>query len=164
MFIFLLPHVLTNSLRVHVLRLTLELHWDKPEDVMNKLMTAALVAGGLMLLNTPEAAAHTEVRYSHVPAPYYDNHRGYYRGGDVRRSERMPRWLKRNDSFRKWYRHSSLQRNWRLAWGELFEIYHWERRYGHRYDRWYHHDDHYRKHHRDNKRRDGRHEGRRKRH
>ena len=164
MFIFLLPHVLTNSLRVHVLRLTLELHWDKPEDVMNKLMTAALLAGGLMLLNTPEAAAHTEVRYSYESPPYYDNHRGYYRGTDMRRSGHMPRWLKRNESFRKWYRHSSLKRHQRLAWGELFDIYRWERRYGNRYDKRYDHDDHYRKHHRDNKRRDGRREGRRNRH
>jgi len=162
-FIFLLPHVLTNSLRVHVLTLTLELHWDKPEDVMNKLMTAALVAGGLMLLNTPEAAAHTEVRYSHEPPPRYYNHRGYYRGADMRRSEHMPRWLKRNKSFRKWYRHSSLRRNWRLAWDDLFDIYRWDRRYGKRYNKRYDHDGHYRNHHRDNKRRDGRHEGRRNR-
>jgi len=163
-FIFLLPHGLTNSLRVHVPGRTVELHWDKPEDVMNKLMTATLVAGGLMLMHVPEAGAHTEVRYSHTPTPYYDNHRGYYRGGDMRRSERMPRWLKHNDSFRRWYRHSSLRRNWRLAWGDLFDIYRWERRYGHRYDRRYDHDNHYRKHHRKNKHRDGDHDGGRKRH
>ncbi len=131
---------------------------------MNKLMTAALVAGGLMLLNTPEAAAHTEGRYSHDSQPYYDNYRRDYRGAHMRRSEHMPRWLKRNDSFRRWYRHSSLKRNWRLGWGELFDIYRWERHYGHRYDKRYYHDDHYRKHHRDNKRRDGRHEGHRNRH
>lgn len=160
MFIFLLSHGLTNSLRVHVLRLTLELYWDKPEDVMNKVMTAALVAGGLMLLNSPEAAAHTEVRYSHQPPPYYSNYRGYYRGVEMRRTEHMPRWLKRNVSFRKWYRHSSLQRNRRIAWGEIFDIYRWERRHGYHYDKQFRDGDHYR----DNKRRNGRRDGRRHRH
>jgi hypothetical protein len=76
----------------------------------------------------------------------------------------MPRWLKRNESFRQWYRHSSLRRNWRLAWDDLFDIYRWERRYGKRYDKRYDHGGYYRNHHRDNKRRDGRHEGRRNRH
>ena len=54
-----------NSLPVHVLMATLKLHWDKPEDVMNKVMTTALIAGGLMLINSPEAAAHKEVRHTH---------------------------------------------------------------------------------------------------
>jgi len=101
---------------------------------MNKVMTAALVAGGLMLLNSPQATAHTEARYSYQP-PNYD----YY----ARRSEYMPRWLKRNESFRKWYRHSSLKRNHRIAWGELFDIYRWEHRHGYRGNKRYRHNDYY---------------------
>jgi hypothetical protein len=160
MFIFLLWHILTNSLRVHVLRLTLGLHWDKPEDVMNKVMTAVVVAGGLMLMNAPEAAAHTEVRYAYQSPPYNDGYRGLHHGFYERRSKHMPRWLKRNESFRKWYRHSSLKRNQRLAWGELYDIYRWERRYDHRRYKRYRDDHHYR----DHKHRNGRREGRRHHH
>ena len=72
---------------------------------MNKLMTAAVIAGGLMLLDAPEAAAHKEVRNVYQPPAY---HYAYH---DVRRSHHMPRWLKRNRAFRHWYRHTPLQRD-----------------------------------------------------
>lgn len=112
------------------------LHWDEPEDVMNKVMMTALLAGGLMLMNSPEAAAHKEARHVYQPPAYY-----YY---DTYRSERMPRWLRHNHSFKKWYRHSSLRRNHRIGWGELFDIYRWERRYGYRGDRYYKYERRYR--------------------
>lgn len=131
---------------------TLRLHWDKPEDDMNKVMTAAIIAGGLMLLNSPEAAAHKEVRYSYEPPPHYR----HYRGVDVRRSKHMPRWLKHDDSFRHWYRHTSLRRDLRLGWYELFDIYRWERRWDRRWERRYDR--------RHDRRRDYRHERRRKHH
>jgi hypothetical protein len=126
---------------------------------MNKVMTTALIAGGLMLINSPEAAAHKEVRHTYqAPAYYY-----YYPGVDVRRPRHMPRWLQRNHSFRDWYRHTPLRRNVRLAWGELFDIYRWERRYGHRFDRRYRDHDEYRG--RDYRHDRGKHrEGRRHRH
>ncbi len=98
---------------------------------MNKLMTTALVAGGLMLMNSPEAAAHKEVRNVYQPQAYYQS----YGHIDVRRSDHMPRWLKRERSFRKWYKHTSLKRNRRLAWNQLFDIYRWERRFGRTYHR-----------------------------
>lgn len=120
---------------------SLKLHWDKPEDVMNKVMTTALVAGGLMLINSPEAAAHKEVRHVHQPPAYYH----YYPGVEVRRSRHMPRWLKRNDAFRYWYRHTPLRWNARIAWDELFDIYRWERRYATRFDRRYRDYDDYRR-------------------
>ena len=103
------------------------LHWDEPEDVMNKVMMTALLAGGLMLVNSPEAAAHKEARHVYQPPAYY-----YF---DAYRSERMPRWLRHNHSFSKWYRHSSLRRNPRIGWGELFDIYRWERRHAYRGNR-----------------------------
>jgi hypothetical protein len=124
---FIAADVLTNSLPVHVLASTLRLHWDKPEDVMNKIMTTALIAGGLMLINSPEAAAHKEVRHTYQPPAYYQI--------DVRRSDRMPRWLKHDRTFRKWYRHSRLKRDRRLAWNQLYDIYRWERRWGKTYYR-----------------------------
>ena len=107
---------------------TLQVHWDKPEDVMNKLMTAAVIAGGLMLLNSPEAAAHKEVRNVYQPSAHYYTHI------DVR-SHHMPRWLKRNKGFRHWYRHTPLKRDRHLAWHQLFDIYRFERRFGHNYHR-----------------------------
>ena len=107
---------------------------------MNKVMTAAIVAGGLMLLNSPEAAAHKDGRHSYQPSPYYH----YDYRVDVRRSKHMPRWLKRNDSFQHWYKRTSLRQDRRIAWGELFEIYRWEYRQGSYYDKQYRRDDQYR--------------------
>ena len=123
---------------------------------MNRVMTTALIAGGLMLMNSPEAAAHKEGRQTHQPPAYYQ----YYNGVDMRRSKHMPRWLQRNESFRRWYRHTALQRNRRLAWNELFDIYRWERHYGNRYDRRSRDHNGYW----DRNGRDGRRDGRRNRH
>ncbi len=96
---------------------------------MNKLMTATVIAGGLMLLNSPEAAAHKEVRNVYLPpAPHY----AYI---DVRRPKHMPRWLKHDKGFRHWYRHTPLKRDRRLAWHQLFDIYRFERRFGRNYYR-----------------------------
>jgi hypothetical protein len=95
---------------------------------MNKLMTAAVIAGGLMLLNSPEAAAHKEVRNMYQPSAHH------YTRIDMR-SHDMPRWLKRNKGFRHWYRHSQLKRDRRLAWHQLFDIYRFERRFGRNYHR-----------------------------
>ena len=115
---------------------------------MNKVMTTALIAGGLMLINSPEAAAHKEVRHTYQ-APAYVH---YYSGVELRRPRHMPRWLHRNDSFRRWYRHTPLRRNAWVAWEELYDIYRWERRWGKTYYRsenyW---DDYYRYRYRDHR-------------
>lgn len=108
---------------------------------MNKVMTTALVAGGLMLINAPEAAAHKEVRHINPPPAYYQT----YPGAIVRRPQHMPRWLHGNDSFRHWYRHTPLRRNLRIAWHELFDIYRWERRHATRFERRYRDYDDYRR-------------------
>ena len=121
------PDGLTNSPVVHVLTLTLTLHWDKPEDVMNKLMTAAVLAGGLMLLNSPEAAAHKQVRNVYQPPAYAH--------AEWRRPHHMPGWLKQQRAFRHWYRHTPLKRDRRLAWHQLYEIFRWEHRRGAGYRR-----------------------------
>jgi len=86
---------------------------------MNKIVTVALIAGGLLLLDSPEAAAHKEVRNSYQPSAHYRV--------ETRRAKHMPFWLKRNRSFRKWYKHTRLRRNRHLAWHQLFDIYRWER-------------------------------------
>ena len=123
---------------------------------MNKVILATVMACGLLLLDAPEAAAH-EQRDSQYRAPphqahgrdsysrdgyrrehkydrRYDNRRGYY-GSHYRRTNEMPRWLKRNKSFRHWMRHSGLRENRRLSWNQLFDIYRWEH-YNYRYDRY----------------------------
>ncbi len=86
---------------------------------MNKIITVALIAGGLLLLDSPEAAAHKEARTVYQPSVYYRV--------ETRRAKHMPYWLKRNVSFRRWYKHTRLRKNRHLAWHQLFEIYRWER-------------------------------------
>ena len=96
---------------------------------MNKVVTAALIAGGLMLLNSPEAAAHKEVRNLYQPQAYH------YSRYDFHRAHKMPRWLKRNKAFRHWYRHTPLKHDSRLAWAQLHDIWRFERRFGRTYFR-----------------------------
>ena len=100
---------------------------------MNKVTIAATLAGSLLLMNAPEAAAHKEVRYRYDPPAYYHPHDRV----EVRRVKHMPRWLKRKHGFRHWYRHTPLKRNRWLTWNELFRIYKWERRWGRHYYRSY---------------------------
>ena len=86
---------------------------------MNKILTVTLIAGGLLLLDSPQATAHQEIRSAHHPYAHYQL--------EHRHSDRMPYWLKRNQSFRKWYRQTRLRKNRHLAWHRLFDIYRWER-------------------------------------
>lgn len=94
---------------------------------MNKIITVALIAGGLLLLDSPEAAAHKEVRNTYQPSYYYRV--------ETRRAKHMPYWLKRNRPFRQWYKHSRLRKNHHLAWHQLFDIYRWESAYARNYRR-----------------------------
>ena len=93
---------------------------------MNKPGIALLLAAGLFLFDVAPAQAHKgyhEVRR---------DHHGYR--VDVRRHDRMPRWLKRDKHFRHWYRRSPLRHRYSISWNELFDIYRWERyHYGPRY-------------------------------
>ena len=119
---------------------------------MNKVILSTVMACGLLLLDAPEAAAHEQRDNQYRATPYqshsrdsysrdgyrsdhkYDNRRGH-NGSRHKRSNKMPRWLKRNKSFRHWIRHSGLRENRRLSWNQLFEIYRWEH-YNYRYDRY----------------------------
>ena len=113
---------------------------------MNKVLIATVLACGLLLLESPEAAAHEEKgdRYRQVDrdrssAYRRDAHsrdhysRNPYRGEwhDTRqtRAKKMPRWLKHDRSFRRWLDYTRLERNRRLSWHQLFDIYRWERSY-----------------------------------
>ncbi len=95
---------------------------------MLRMIIPLIAAGGFFLLDAPQAAAHQEVRNLHHAAPY---HRV-----DHRRADRMPRWLKRNKPFVRWYRHSGFRHDRWLSWNELFRIYRWQRAGVTRYYRW----------------------------
>ena len=87
---------------------------------MNKLSVGLLLAAGLFFIDVSPAAAHTGV----------DGVRVHSYGHQVRTiRHEMPRWLRRNDGFRHWYRHTPLKRYRQISWNQLFEIYRWERRY-----------------------------------
>lgn len=86
---------------------------------MSRIWTIALLAGGLLFLDAPEAAAHKEVRTMQLPAAH---HRA-----ETRRAKHLPIWLQRNQAFRAWYKHSRLKKNRYLSWHQLFDIYRWER-------------------------------------
>lgn len=109
---------------------------------MNKIFFITLIAGGLLLLISPEAAAKHAVRpdymprtYQHTDTYYRDSYRRDYNGHRHARSHRMPRWLQHERSFRRWYRHSHHRRNAYVSWYRLFSIYRWEtsryRHHGH---------------------------------
>jgi len=102
---------------------------------MNKMITVALIAGGLLLLDSPEAAAHKEVRNVYQPTAYYRV--------EHRRAKHMPYWLKRDRAFRRWYKRTQLRRYRRMSWHRLYDIYMWERFYADRpHRRDYYFDDH----------------------
>lgn len=88
---------------------------------MNKLGLSLLLAAGLFSLDVSPAAAHEQADRVHV---YSD---GYRR--DARRHQSMPRWLKRDRQFRRWYEHTPLRRYRHIGWNDLYNIYRWERRY-----------------------------------
>ncbi len=138
---------------------------------MNKIITVALVAGGLLLLDSPEAAAHKEVRNVYQPSAHYRV--------EHRRARHMPYWLKRDKAFRRWYKRTKVRRYRYMSWHRLYDIYLWERYYvgrpyrgdyylddrrhghkhhrwhGHRHDHWY--DDRYDDRHDGDRRRRNRH-------
>jgi len=98
---------------------------------MNKIITVALIAGGLLLLDSPEAAAHKEVRTVYQPSAHYRV--------EHRRVRHMPRWLKRDRAFHRWYKRTHLRKYRRMSWNRLYEMYLWERVYASRHHRGDHH-------------------------
>jgi hypothetical protein len=97
---------------------------------MKRTLGAIMVACSLMLVNVTPAAAHEIVRHAyHQPVQYRVT---------VIRSKSEPSWLKRNKSFKRWYKHSSLRTNRYLSWSELYQVFKWEHSYrDRRYERSY---------------------------
>lgn len=115
---------------------------------MNKILLTVLVTGGLMLLDSPEAAAkdngHDKRSRSgdHYSRDYDRDDRSHRRHHNTRKYKRpshVPYWLKHDREFRRWLKHSHWHNDRRLSWNRLFEIY----RYEHHYSRHYNH--HYRR-------------------
>lgn len=100
---------------------------------MNKLSVGLLLAASLFLIDVTPAAAHQEINRVSV---YGERHHAEHRY-----QRAMPRWLKRDRQFRRWYRHTPLKRFHRLNWRQLYEIYSWERAYFSQPRRRYRHDD-----------------------
>jgi hypothetical protein len=113
---------------------------------MNKVLIGSVLACGLLLLDSPEAAAHEE-RGRHYRPPAYeysdayrreshsrdyysrDRHRGERYDTRHNRAKKMPKWLKRDRSFKRWFEHTRLRKNRRDTWNQLFDIYRWENSY-----------------------------------
>lgn len=110
---------------------------------MIKSIGTLTVICSLCLGAAQTAAAHDRA-YDRYEAPRHQYH------ASIHRDRHMPRWLRRDRGFRHWYHQSSLRHNDYLAWWQLYEIFHWERRYEHRrhhavhYGSRHHHYDWYR--------------------
>ncbi len=115
---------------------------------MNRFLFVAVVVGGLLLGNLPEAAAHDDGRGHHAPQnrhyageyrrdahsrDYYERNRYERERFRYTRASRMPKWLKRQTSFRRWYRRSPLKEYRFLTWNQLYDFYSWEHRYRREY-------------------------------
>jgi len=88
---------------------------------MNKLSVSLLLAASLFFIDVSPVAAHQGA----------DGMRTYNHGYhyEARQRHEMPRWLKRDRHFRRWYQHTPLRHYRQIRWQQLFEIYRWERRY-----------------------------------
>ena len=95
---------------------------------MNKTIVLIFIALGLLLIDTPDAAAHDKSWTAYRVPPHYRHETHCRDHGHALpvHASRMPRWLKEDRSFRHWYQHSRLQHNRYLSWHELFDVYRWE--------------------------------------
>jgi len=91
-----------------------------------RMMTLLIVSGGLLLTLAAPVNAHNAGHHD-----YDRQDRHYY---SIKRRSEMPRWLKRHQAFRHWYKRSPNKRRQSLSWARLFEIYRWEHRHARRHD------------------------------
>lgn len=97
---------------------------------MKRIINAIVIVSSVLLINIAPAAAHKVVSNTyHQPDRHYVV---------IVRDRHMPAWLKRNESFRRWHKTSSLRKNRHLSWGEMYQVFRWERAHrARRYDRNY---------------------------
>ena len=107
---------------------------------MNKFISLTLVACGLLLLDSPEAAAHSQGHHQdrHADRNYsrsYDRDHRYRKGyrrdkpyyaAKYKRSRKMPHSLRRDRAFYRWYQRTDLRYDYYLSWQHVFDIYLWE--------------------------------------
>jgi len=129
---------------------------------MLRIIGTLIVFGGLFPGATQTAVAHGRVDNHYNPPKQYRV--------TVYRDKYMPRWLRQEKGFRRWYTRSSVRQNHNLQWWQLYEIYRWEKQYDSRRRRHHtayngrHSYDWYRRYWRDydRLRRDDRHDARRR--
>lgn len=88
---------------------------------MNKLSIGMLLAASLFLVGVAPAAAHEGGHNAHRYSQEYRV--------DSRRINHMPRSLRRDQKFRRWYQQTPLKRYRSISWRQMYDIYRWERRY-----------------------------------
>lgn len=91
-----------------------------------KIIASLFLSGGLLLFTATPVNAHQAGHHD------YDRPVRYHVVHERRRD--MPRWLRRKEAFRYWYRNSPYKRRYALSWARVYEIYRWERYYGRRHD------------------------------
>ena len=109
----------------------------------NARRTGLLIAATLtMSLAAAAANAHPNHGRDAVDRSYGQVY-GHYQA--LIRSKHMPRWLRHDKDFRRWYRHSAVRHNPYLPWWKVYRVY--ERRVALRHyrhhDRWRRHSDRY---------------------
>ena len=85
---------------------------------MNRIFVIALLVGGALMIDSPEAAAHKSAH--NVYAPPARHH------VETHRARHMPAWLWRDRAFRHWYRYTPLRHNHRIGWHGLYELFLWD--------------------------------------
>jgi hypothetical protein len=88
---------------------------------MKRTISSILVLGAAVTGLSQSAVAH-ERGYEHYDSPRHYSLAMY-------RDHHMPRWLRKQKDFRRWYKRSALKHNGSLAWWQLYDIYRWESRY-----------------------------------
>lgn len=100
------------------------------KTLVKRLITMSALGGVLIFGLAPAASAH--------PAQYapYGAYAPYYRYEHVRP---IPRWVRADRGFHRWYLRSRYRHVRHLSWHRLFELYrydahyHGHRRHGHEY-------------------------------
>ena len=92
---------------------------------MKQVITTILIAGSLMLVDVTPAIAHDGARNVYYPSHQFRVQQ--------KRGKSAPAWLKRDESFKWWYKQTPLKRDKHLSWLELYDVYSWERHYRTRY-------------------------------
>ncbi len=97
--------------------------------LMTRTTLAIIIGLGFLVSHAPPADAHEGERWTRVTHDYYTAYD---------RATAMPRWVRKDRGFRRWYLHSRYRSARRQDWHRLYDLYSYERqmyRHSHRYHR-----------------------------